>query len=120
MPEIASTSRVVTADPPTRPVNVRERPPDASPNAPPGASSDAANTRAEPAAKQGASGNAASLKPIGTRARLSYDFESEDVFIEILNPRTGDVIKRLPPEDATAEVNTLSGSLPGALYDATA
>lgn len=34
------------------------------------------------------------------QARLSYDPESAEVFIEILDPTTGDVIRRFPAEEA--------------------
>jgi hypothetical protein len=32
------------------------------------------------------------------RARLAYDSELSRVFVEILDPRTGDVVSRIPPE----------------------
>jgi len=34
------------------------------------------------------------------QARLSYDPENAEVFIEILDPTTGDVIRRFPAEEA--------------------
>ena len=34
------------------------------------------------------------------QARLSYDPESAEVFVEILDPTTGDVIRRFPAEEA--------------------
>ena len=37
------------------------------------------------------------------QARLSYDPEDAEVFIEILNPTTGDVIRRLPAEKAAED-----------------
>lgn len=37
------------------------------------------------------------------QARLSYDTEDAEVFIEILNPTTGDVIRRLPAEKAAED-----------------
>lgn len=41
------------------------------------------------------------------RARLGYDpFESE-IFVEILNPRTGDVLRRFPAERAAEEAGEL-------------
>jgi uncharacterized FlaG/YvyC family protein len=33
------------------------------------------------------------------RARLAYDTELSRVFVEILDPRTGDVLNRFPPEN---------------------
>lgn len=114
MQEVTNASRPVVLDQANRPANIRERPPDADTDV-------AVASVSSAAAPEGRRASNASLVPTTTtRARLSYDFESEDVIIEILNPRTGDVIKRLPPEDAAAEINTLSGSLPGAVYDGTA
>ena len=120
MQEVTSVSRVVSLDQPNRPASARasarERPPDAA-----SAADETKRASAnEPADRKDRPAPGASAVQNTTSARLSYDFESEDVFIEILNPRTGDVIKRLPPEDAAAEINTLSGSLPGAVYDGTA
>lgn len=37
------------------------------------------------------------------QARLSYDPEDAEVFVEILDPTTGDVIRRLPAEKATED-----------------
>lgn len=44
--------------------------------------------------------DASGFEPIrrNFQARLSYDPVEADVFIEILDPRTGDVIRRLPAE----------------------
>ncbi len=39
------------------------------------------------------------------QARLSYDAFEADVFVEILDPTTGDVVRRLPAE-RVAEENT--------------
>jgi len=37
------------------------------------------------------------------QARLSYDPIEADVFVEILDPTTGDVVRRLPAEKAAEE-----------------
>lgn len=37
------------------------------------------------------------------QARLNYDPFERDVFIEILDPETGDVLRRLPAESATED-----------------
>ena len=53
-------------------------------------------------------------------ARLSYDREKKRVYVEILDPRTGEVILRLPPESAVSRMIELSGGRLGALVDSTA
>ena len=52
-------------------------------------------------------------------ARLSYDLEKHRVYVEILDPKTGDVIQRLPPESAVERMHELSGGRIGALVDST-
>ena len=49
------------------------------------------------------------------QARLSYDAEDAEVFIEILNPTTGDVIRRLPAEKAAEDRSVFGHG--GALID---
>lgn len=49
------------------------------------------------------------------QARLSYDPENAEVFIEILDPTTGDVIRRFPAEEATDEQSAFPQG--GALVD---
>lgn len=41
------------------------------------------------------------------QARLSYDPIEADVFVEILDPTTGDVVRRLPAEKAAEESTVL-------------
>ncbi len=53
-------------------------------------------------------------------ARLSYDREKNRVYVEILDPRTGEVILRLPPKSAVSRMIELSGGRLGALVDSTA
>ncbi|MGB0625415.1 MAG: hypothetical protein ACPGQ5_02465 [Alphaproteobacteria bacterium] len=43
------------------------------------------------------------LAPRKFQARLNYDPVEEDVFIEILDPKTGEVLRRLPAEDASED-----------------
>ncbi len=42
------------------------------------------------------------------RARLTYDEKLSRVFVEILDPRTGDVITRFPPERLVEHLNSLA------------
>lgn len=48
------------------------------------------------------------------QARLNYDPLEADVFLEILDPETGEVIRRFPAEDAARDEVTGRG---GALID---
>ena len=43
----------------------------------------------------------------GSRARLYYDSELSRVFVEILDPRTGNVVKRFPPQGTVEHLNGL-------------
>ncbi len=42
------------------------------------------------------------------RARLTYDEELSRVFVEILDPQTGDVITRFPPQRLVEHLNSLA------------
>ncbi len=42
------------------------------------------------------------------RARLTYDEKLSRVFVEILDPKTGDVITRIPPERLVEHLNSLA------------
>ena len=53
-------------------------------------------------------------------ARLSYDRETKRVYVEILDPKTGEVIQRLPPESAVSRMIELSDGRRGALVDSSA
>ena len=44
------------------------------------------------------------------RARLTYDEELGRVFVEILDPRTGDVITRFPSERLVEHLNSLAAN----------
>ena len=56
--------------------------------------------------------------PPADNARLNR--EEKRVYVEILDPRTGEVILRLPPESAVSRMIELSGGRLGALVDSTA
>ncbi len=51
------------------------------------------------------------------RARIGYSFEEKEPYIEILNPRTGDVIQRFPAEDAEDELRTFTQGDAGVFID---
>ncbi len=102
------TSEVIakSAVRPGKPVSGPAREPAPTPRA------DAAPAaEAEPAAAEAAPAD---------NARLSYDRETKRVYVEILDPRTGEVILRLPPESAVSRMIELSGGRFGALVDSTA
>ncbi len=42
------------------------------------------------------------------RARLHYSLTESDAYVEILNPQTGDVIKRFPPEQAEDQLRSFA------------
>ena len=44
------------------------------------------------------------------RARLAYDDKLSRVFVEILDPKTGDVITRFPPERLVEQLNKLAAN----------
>lgn len=56
--------------------------------------------------------------PASFKARLNYDRERAEVYVEILDPQTGDVIQTLPPDQAAEEYAPLRES--GSLLDALA
>ena len=41
------------------------------------------------------------------QARLNYDNEAEEVVVEILDPKTGEVLTRLPAEELPDDIRTL-------------
>ena len=62
----------------------------------------------------------APAKPVAQsspRARIGYSFEEKQPYIEILNPRTGDVIQRIPAEDAENELRTFTDGDAGVFVD---
>lgn len=44
------------------------------------------------------------------RARLAYDDKLSRMFVEILDPKTGDVITRFPPERLVEQLNNLAAN----------
>ena len=42
-----------------------------------------------------------------SRARLSFDPDKHRVFVEIVDPKTGDVITRFPPEQITNHIDSV-------------
>ncbi len=74
----------------------------------------------EPAPTSRADATPAAEAAPGDYARLSYDRETNRVYVEILDPRTGEVIQRLPPESAVSRMIELSGARLGALIDSSA
>lgn len=71
-------------------------------------------------AKDAAASTATAQRQHSPRARLTYDPQEATVYVEILNPRTGDVIQRLPPERATGAVLRATDRTTGAVVDAKA
>ncbi|MHA1565623.1 MAG: flagellar protein FlaG [Alphaproteobacteria bacterium] len=61
----------------------------------------------------------AAEKPVSSpyKARLNYDIENEDIYIEIISPRTGEVLQRLPPEDALDPLLKTTDGKIGAVLD---
>ena len=53
----------------------------------------------------------------GPTARIGYSFEEREPYIEILNPRTGDVIRRFPAEAAEDELRTFTDGDSGVFID---
>ena len=58
-------------------------------------------------------------KPISSpfQARLNYDIENEDLYIEIISRRTGEVLQRLPPKDALDPLLKATDGKAGAVLD---
>ena len=56
-------------------------------------------------------------EPKSPRARLSYSLTENDAYVEILNPQTGDVIKRFPPEQAEDQLRNFSQGDGGIFLD---
>ena len=54
----------------------------------------------------------------GSTARLSYDQTDKRVYVEIVDPQTGDVFQRLPPE-ILSDSKGIDGTQPGSIFDRT-
>ena len=52
-------------------------------------------------------------------ARLNYDEETKEVFIEILDPQTGEVLQRFPAEELPDQLRAASSGV-GSLVETTA
>ena len=50
-------------------------------------------------------------------ARLNYDKDKALLFVEILDPATGDVVQRIPAETAADRIRELTGSYGGTVVD---
>ncbi len=111
--DIASEAIANSAVRPGKPVSgpAREAAPPSRADAAPAAKAAAPAAEAAPAAAEAAPAD---------NARLSYDREKKRVYVEILDPRTGEVIQRLPPESAVSRMIEISGGRLGALVDSTA
>ena len=47
----------------------------------------------------------------GAHARLNYDEDTKEVFIEILDPQTGDVLQRFPAEELPEQIRAASSGV---------
>jgi uncharacterized FlaG/YvyC family protein len=56
-------------------------------------------------ARAGESESLAAEAERGSRARLSLDTEAHRVYVEIIDPETGDVISRFPPEQIATHID---------------
>jgi len=75
-----------------------------------------AGARAEAApVESGRAAAGAQTRPV--RARLTYDREESRTVVEVLDPRTGKVLYRFPPERVEEHRDALARKEPGALYD---
>lgn len=84
------------------------------------ASASGTELRRDTRAEDTTAATATALRQPSPRARLTYDPQEATVYIEILNPRTGAVIQRLPPEQATDAVLRATERTIGAVVDARA
>lgn len=51
------------------------------------------------------------------QTRLQYDKDKAELFVEVLDRATGDVIQRIPAETAAERVHAITGSQGGAVVD---
>ncbi len=58
-----------------------------------------------------------SLQNSSPRARLGYSFTESETYVELLNPRTGEVIQRFPPERAESELRDFADGDAGVLLN---
>lgn len=50
-------------------------------------------------------------EPRGAHARLNYDQETKEVFVEILDPQTGEVLQRFPAEELPDNIRASVGDV---------
>lgn len=50
-------------------------------------------------------------EPRSAHARLNYDEETKEVFVEILDPQTGDVLQRFPAEELPERIRAAGGEV---------
>ena len=84
------------------------------------ASPDAADVAAQPDRAPPQTAEVAAPREPAISARVNYDYEDARIFIEILNPRTGDVIRRLPPDLAVDFAQAETGRSTGIVLDRSA
>lgn len=53
----------------------------------------------------------AEAQPRGAHARLNYDEETKEVFVEILDPQTGEVLQRFPAEELPDQIRAAGGEV---------
>ena len=51
------------------------------------------------------------------QARLNYDEDKAELYVEILDPATGDVVQRIPAETAADRIHELTGSYGGTVVN---
>lgn len=88
----AEVQQVAAVAPPSGAVAKRERPPLREPRI----QTEVAGTN---------SGSRAAEAERSSRARLSLDTEAHRVYVEIIDPDTGDVITRFPPEQIATHID---------------
>ena len=84
------------------------------------ASPEAADVAAQPRRASPEAAEVAAPREPAITARVNYDYEDARIFIEILNPRTGDVIRRLPPDLAADFALEETGRSTGIVVDRSA
>lgn len=62
-------------------------------------------------AEEKAQAKRAESKSHGAHARLSYDQDKKEVFVEILDPQTGDVLQRFPAEELPERIRAAGGEV---------
>lgn len=76
---------------------------------------EAAHAEAQAQAAQQRAATQAESRAVAPRARLTFDTERSEVFVEVLNPSNGDVLFSFPAKEAEQAFN--SGLTQGSLVD---